>query len=72
MQQFPQWIQQGNKNHADPFVIAVGEVRSACMVVSGETNGGPSKPKIPYVCGQRQVVHGKFINMVTTEGWVFG
>jgi hypothetical protein len=42
------------------------------MVVSGETNGGPSKPKIPYVCGQRQVVHGKFINMVTTEGWVFG
>jgi Domain of unknown function (DUF4411) len=72
VQQFPQWIQQGNKNHADPFVIAVAEVRSACMVVSGETNGGPSKPKIPYVCGLRQVAHGKFINMVRAEGWVFG
>jgi Domain of unknown function (DUF4411) len=65
------WTQQGNKNHADPFVIAVAEIRS-CMVISGETNGGPGKPKIPYVCSQRQVKHGKFIDMVVVEGWVFG
>ena len=69
--QFPKWSQQGNKNHADPFVIAVAEVRS-CMVVSGETNGGPSRPKIPYVCGERNVSHGRFGNVVRNEGWVFG
>ncbi len=71
VQQFPNWTQQGNKNHADPFVIAVAEIRS-CAVISGETNGGPGRPKIPYVCGQRQIKHGKFINVVVAEGWVFG
>lgn len=71
VQQFPKWTQQGNKNHADPFVIAVAESR-ACMVISGETNGGPGKPKIPYVCVQRQVKHGRFIDVVKAEGWVFG
>ena len=45
---FPRWAQQGAKNNADPFVIAVAEVRS-CVVISGEKNGGPSQPKIPYV-----------------------
>lgn len=71
VQQFPNWTQQGNKNHADPFVIAVAEIRS-CAVISGETNGGPGRPKIPYVCGQRQIKHGKFIKVVVAEGWVFG
>ena len=71
VQQFPKWTQQGNKNQADPFVIAVAEIRS-CMVISGETNGGPGRPKIPYVCGQRQVKHGRFIDVVLAEGWVFG
>jgi hypothetical protein len=42
------------------------------MVVSGETNGGPGKPKIPYVCGERNVSHGRFVSVVKNEGWVFG
>jgi hypothetical protein len=71
VQQFPKWTQQGNKNHADPFVIAVAEIRS-CAVISGETNGGPGRPKIPYVCSQRQVQHGRFVDVVVREGWVFG
>jgi hypothetical protein len=54
---FPQWSTQGGKNGADPFVFAVAEVESG-MVISGETNGGPAKPKIPYVCAQRQIGHG--------------
>ena len=71
VQQFPKWTQQGNKNHADPFVIAVAEIRS-CAVISGETNGGPGRPKIPYVCSQRRVQHGRFVDVVVREGWVFG
>lgn len=68
---FPQWSSQGGRNGADPFVIAVAEVELG-MVISGETNGGPAKPKIPYVCGQRQVDHGKFIDLIRTEDWVIG
>lgn len=69
--QFPQWVRQGTKNQADPFVIAVAEIQS-WTVVSGETNGGPGKPKIPYVCSIRQVRHMRFTNVVVREGWVFG
>jgi hypothetical protein len=52
-------------------VIAVAEVL-ACMVISGETNGGPGKPKIPYVCQQRNVPHGRFVDVVVNENWIFG
>lgn len=69
--QFPNWITQGKKNGADPFVIAVAEVKD-CMVISGETNGGPGKPKIPYVCQERGVKHGRITDVVIGEGWVFG
>jgi len=68
---YPYWATQGRKNGADPFVIALAEHRNA-MVISGETNGGPSKPKIPYVCGERQVGCGRFIDIITTENWVIG
>lgn len=68
---FPQWSTQGGKNGADPFVIAVAEVESG-MVISGETNGGPAKPKIPYVCAQRQIEHGKFVDLIRAEDWIIG
>ena len=68
---FPKWAQQGRKNGADPFVIAVAEMH-ACMVISGETNGGFGNPKIPFVCQQRNVDHGRFVDVVVNEGWVFG
>lgn len=69
--QFPHWAKQGTKNNADPFVIAVAEVKS-CTVISGEKNGGPGQPKIPYVCGVRQVDHRRIVDVVVREGWVFG
>ncbi|SEF14734.1 DUF4411 family protein [Jiangella alba] len=70
VQQFPSWVTQGRKNAADPFVIAVAEVHR-CMVISGEKNGGPGTPKIPYVCTQRSVKHGRFIDIIKNEGWSF-
>lgn len=69
--QFPRWVRQGTKNNADPFVIAVAEVRS-CVVVSGEQRGGPDQPRIPYVCGVRGVEHRRFVDVVVGEGWTFG
>jgi len=68
---YPQWVVQGGKNGADPFVIAVAEAESG-MVISGETNGGPSKPKIPYVCIQRGTPHGRLVDLIREEDWVIG
>lgn len=68
---YPNWTTQGGKNGADPFVIAVAEVESG-IVISGETNGGPAKPKIPYVCDQRKIPHGRFVDLITGEDWVIG
>lgn len=68
---YPQWAVQGGKNGADPFVIAIAEVESG-MVISGEINGGPAKPKIPYVCGQRGTPHGRLVDLIRTEDWVIG
>jgi Domain of unknown function (DUF4411) len=70
-QQFPKWVGQGTKNGADPFVVAVAEL-NGFVAVSGETNGGPARPKIPYVCSFRSVPHCRFADIITTEGWVFG
>lgn len=64
--QFPRWARQGAKNNADPFVIAVAEVRS-CIAISGEKQGGPGTPKIPYVCDVRQVKHARFVDVVVYE-----
>ena len=70
MSQFPQWSTQGQKNGADPFVIAVAESQQG-VVITGEKDGGPSKPKIPYVCKQRDVDCGRFVRVITSEGWAF-
>ena len=69
--QFPHWVTQGRKNGADPFVIAVAEVEAG-MVISGEVSGGSGKPKIPYVCGQRQVRHGRLVDLIRGEDWIVG
>lgn len=69
--QFPRWARQGTKNAADPFVVAVAELHS-WTVISGELGGGPGKPKIPYVCSRRNVRHGRFIDVVRDERWIFG
>lgn len=68
---YPNWIKQGKKNGADPFVIAVAE-HDGLMVISGETNGGPANPKIPYVCGQRGIAHGRLVDLITREDWIIG
>ena len=69
--QYPNWSKQGGKNGADPFVIAVAE-HEGFMVISGETNGGPGKPKIPYVCGERGVPHGRLVDLILREDWIMG
>lgn len=67
---YPNWSKRGGKNGADPFVIAVAEAVTG-KVISGEKNGGPANPKIPYVCTQRSVPHGQVIDVIRDESWRF-
>lgn len=71
MTMFPQWSTQGKKNGADPFVIAVA-MSEGGQVISGETNGGPAKPKIPYVCTKVGVAHGRLVDLIRGEDWIIG
>jgi len=68
--QFPKLAKPGRKSGADPFVIAVAEIRGA-MVITGEKQGGPSNVTIPYMCNNRGTVHGRFVDVVRNEGWRF-
>jgi hypothetical protein len=68
---YPQWVKQGGKNGADPFVIAVAEVDD-WTVISGEKDGGPANPKIPYVARQRGVRHGRIVDLIRAEDWIIG
>lgn len=70
MADYPHWSTQGSKNGADPFVIALAESQDM-MVITGEKNGGPSKPKIPYVCRERDVPCGHFTEVIRAERWSF-
>ena len=57
-------------NSADPFVIGLGLARRA-TVVSQEKGGGPSHPKIPYVCKLLGIPHLSTEEFVNRAGWSF-
>lgn len=60
----------GQRNRADPFVVAVALQRSA-TVVTGERGGTIRRPKIPFVCDRRSVPHVEFLDVIRQEGWSF-
>lgn len=58
---------------ADPFVIARAMLNGANWYVISNENpaaGRPDKnPNIPYVCGQLNVKHIRFLDMLKMENW---
>ena len=58
------------RNRADPFVIAVANIRSA-TVVTGEKGGTPNRPKIPSVCAALDIRCIGLLELIQIEGWVF-
>jgi hypothetical protein len=59
-----------NRSRADPFVIAVAQLKSA-VVVTGETGGTADRPKIPFVCEQLAVGCIGFLDLIKAERWRF-
>jgi hypothetical protein len=58
------------RSAADPFVIALASIRSA-PVVTKEQGGSAQKPRIPFVCGDRNVACMRLLEVIRAEGWTF-
>lgn len=59
-----------NRNGADPFVIATAMVRGL-IVVTEETGGTETKPKIPSVCAALGVPCVTVLECIREQGWSF-
>ena len=58
------------RSAADPFVIALA-ASCGCPLVTQEKGGSVSKPRIPYVCGDRGVRCIDLLAFIRAEGWTF-
>lgn len=58
------------RTHADPFVIALAQVRGL-TVVTQEGPGSENRPTIPYVCTRLGVDSINIIEFIREQGWTF-
>jgi uncharacterized protein DUF4411 len=59
-----------NRSQADPFVIAIA-LELGLTVVTGELNGTAQRPRIPYVCHEKQIKCINFLQMIRELGLSF-
>ncbi|HET9059613.1 MAG TPA: DUF4411 family protein [Acidimicrobiales bacterium] len=59
------------RNRADPFVIALAQIKGAIVLTGEGFDGTANRPKIPYVCAQVGVGCHRFLEMIRLEGWRF-
>ena len=68
---FPHLTKTGTgRGKADPFVIALAKLRKI-PVVTLEQGGSAQKPRIPYVCHQRNIACMATLDVIRAEGWRF-
>lgn len=60
-----------NRNRADPFVIAVAQLRGAVVVTEENSRGSLDRPKIPLVCSELGLECITFYELIQREGWTF-
>jgi hypothetical protein len=71
LQDHPELTKTGTgRGLADPFVIAMAHVK-AFTVVTEERGGSAAKPRIPYVCQQRQVRCMSVLEVIRQQSWTF-
>lgn len=66
----PMLVKPG-RHRADSFVVAVANMRGACVVTGEGHDGTARKPKIPYVCTQMGIDCIRLTELIGREGWVF-
>ena len=60
-----------NRSQADPFVIATAEHLKAVVVTGEKPRGKLDTPKIPDICGVRNLRCIGFLEMLRELGWKF-
>lgn len=60
-----------NRSQADPFVIATAERLQAVVVTGEKPRGKLDTPKIPDICGVRNLRCITFLEMLRELGWKF-
>ena len=71
MKEFPKFVdERTGKSFADPFVIATA-METETIVVTGESGGTASRPKIPYVCDHLGVPWIPTIELIEHHNWQF-
>lgn len=71
MAEYPKLVATG-RNRADPFVIGLACLRKEPLtVVTEETphRASQNKPKIPFICGEKNIRCISFIEMLRETGW---
>lgn len=69
---FPRLVDtRKNRSIADPFVIALAQVKSATVVTGERASGTTEKPRIPNVCSHFGVKAINMLQLIRDEGWVF-
>lgn len=72
MGKYPQIMKKGGqKNEADPFVIAFAKYNNF-IVVTGEIKpGSENKPTIPFLCREFNVKYINILELIRLEKWLF-
>ncbi len=60
-----------NRSTADPFVIAVAQVKDLTVVTGEIASNNLRKPKIPDVCSAMGIKHVRLLELFGLEGWRF-
>ena len=74
LQRFPRLIDtRRNRSGADPWVIALAQVRNLIVVTFEEKSNSATRPKIPDVCDgmPSSVPYLNLVQLAQREGWSF-
>lgn len=61
----------GGRNMADPFVVALAQVRSGTVVTEETPTNNLTKPRIPDVCAALNVPCLNLVGFIKSQGWTF-
>lgn len=60
------------RTSADPFVIAMAQVRGLQIVTEEKPTGNLNRPNIPDVCSQLDMTTADVLGLIRLEGWIVG
>lgn len=73
LRNFPRLVGElKDRTRADPFVIALAELRGHCVVTQENPVSTPDRPRIPLVCGARGVRCQNLLALIQAENWRIG